>query len=40
VILAKKFYGDATMAKPLWEANRDRVRSPQLLVPGIELRLP
>lgn len=40
LILAKKFYGDATMAKPLWEANRDRVRSPQLLVPGIELRLP
>jgi nucleoid-associated protein YgaU len=38
--LAVRFYGDRAWASRLWEANRDQVRSPALLVAGIELRLP
>lgn len=38
--LAQRFYGDRAMAVRLWEANRDLLRSPSLLVPGMELRLP
>lgn len=38
--LAQRFYGDRSMASRLWEANRDRLRSPALLVAGMELRLP
>ena len=38
--LAVRYYGDRTMASRIWLANRDRLRSPDLLVPGAELRLP
>jgi nucleoid-associated protein YgaU len=38
--IAFKFYGDRAMAPRIWQANRDRMRSPDLLVPGSELRLP
>ncbi len=38
--LASRFYGDPAMARRIWEANRDRLRSPALVVPGMELRLP
>lgn len=38
--IAVKFYGDRAMAPRIWMANRDRLRSPDLLVPGAELRLP
>ena len=38
--LAVRFYGDGAMAAQLWEANRDQLRSPALLVSGMELRLP
>lgn len=38
--LAQRFYGERSMAVRLWEANRDLLRSPSLLVPGMELRLP
>lgn len=38
--IAHRFYGDTAMASRIWQANRDRLRSPDLLVPGIELRLP
>jgi nucleoid-associated protein YgaU len=38
--LAERFYGDRRAAARIWEANRDRLRSPELAVPGIELRLP
>jgi len=38
--LAQRFYGDPAMAGRIWEANRDRIRSPGLVVPGMELRLP
>lgn len=38
--LAQRFYGDPRAASRIWEANRDRLRSPELVVPGMELRLP
>jgi len=38
--LAVRFYGDRTAAARIWEANRDRLRSPELAVAGMELRLP
>jgi nucleoid-associated protein YgaU len=38
--IAVRFYGDRVMASRIWQANRDRLRSPDLLVPGAELRLP
>ena len=38
--LAQRFYGDRAMAVRLWEANRDQLRNPSLLVAGMELRLP
>lgn len=38
--LALRFYGDKQWADRLWEANRDRLRNPALVVPGMELRLP
>jgi len=38
--LARRFYGDERMAARIWEVNRDRLRSPELVVVGMELRLP
>ncbi|MEI6240718.1 MAG: LysM peptidoglycan-binding domain-containing protein [Planctomycetia bacterium] len=38
--LAQRFYGDRAMAPRLFEANRDLLRNPHLLVAGMELRLP
>ena len=38
--LAERFYGDRAMAGRLWEANRDQLRSPALLVAGMDIRLP
>ena len=38
--LARRFYGSPANARMLFEANRDRVRSPALLTAGTELRLP
>jgi len=38
--LAQRFYGDRAMATRIWEANRNELRNPALLVPGMELRLP
>jgi nucleoid-associated protein YgaU len=38
--IAEKFYGDRSAAQRIWEANRDRLRSPDLAVVGMELRLP
>jgi nucleoid-associated protein YgaU len=38
--LAVKLYGDRGAATRIWEANRDRLRSPELAVAGMELRLP
>ncbi len=38
--IAQRVYGDSQMSAALFAANRDRLRSPELLVPGMELRLP
>jgi nucleoid-associated protein YgaU len=38
--LAARFYGDASQANRIWEVNRDQLRSPELVVAGMELRLP
>jgi len=38
--LAERFYGDRSMAIRLFEANRDQLRNPALVVAGMELRLP
>ncbi|MFM8736048.1 MAG: LysM peptidoglycan-binding domain-containing protein [Pirellulales bacterium] len=38
--IAVRFYGDRAAAQRIWEANRDRLRSPELAVAGMELRLP
>jgi nucleoid-associated protein YgaU len=38
--IAVRVYGDRTAAAHIWQANRDRLRSPDLLVPGTDLRLP
>lgn len=38
--LARRLYGDPAMADAIFAVNRDRVRGPELVVPGMELRLP
>lgn len=38
--IARRFYGDDRESERIWQANRDRLRSPALVVPGMELRLP
>lgn len=38
--LAQRLYGDPAMASQIFAVNRDRLRSPDLVVPGMELRLP
>lgn len=38
--LARRLYGDPAMAGSIFAVNRDRLRSPELVVAGMELRLP
>lgn len=38
--LAVRLYGDRAAADRIWQVNRDRLRSPELAVAGMELRLP
>ena len=38
--IAKKFYGDATSWKQIYEANRDLVKNPDVIQPGWKLRIP
>lgn len=38
--LARRLYGDSALADEIFAANRDRLRSPELVVAGMELRLP
>ena len=38
--LAQRVYGNTSMADAIFNANRDHLRSPALLVPGTALRLP
>lgn len=39
-MLARRLYGDPAMAEQIFAVNRDRLRSPELVVAGTELRLP
>ncbi len=38
--IAKRFYGDATSWKKIFEANRDVVKNPDLIQPGWKLQIP
>lgn len=38
--IAKKFYGDSNDWKRIFEANRDRIKNPDLIQPGWKLRIP
>jgi nucleoid-associated protein YgaU len=38
--IAKKYYGDATQWKRIFEANRDRIENPDLIQPGWKLKIP
>ena len=38
--IAKKFYGDANAWKRIHEANRDRIKNPDVIQPGWKLRIP
>ena len=38
--LAVRFYGDRALAGRIWEANRNQLRSPELVVAGMELQIP
>jgi nucleoid-associated protein YgaU len=38
--IAKKFYGDANQWKRIFEANRDRIKNPDLIQPGWRLEIP
>ncbi|MGA7991145.1 MAG: LysM peptidoglycan-binding domain-containing protein [Thermoanaerobaculia bacterium] len=38
--IAKKIYGDASRWKEIWEANKDKVKNPDLIHPGQELKIP
>ena len=38
--IAKEFYGDATLYPQIFEANRDRLKNPDLIRVGQKLRIP
>jgi uncharacterized protein YidB (DUF937 family) len=38
--IAKRSYGDANQWKRIFEANRDRIKNPDLIQPGWELKIP
>jgi len=38
--IAKKFYGDSNDWKRIFEANRDRIKNPDLIQPGWTLKIP
>jgi nucleoid-associated protein YgaU len=38
--IAKRCYGDANQWRRIFEANRDRIRDPDLIQPGWKLRIP
>jgi nucleoid-associated protein YgaU len=38
--IAKKFYGDANAWRRIHEANRERIKDPDLIQPGWKLRIP
>ena len=38
--IAKKFYGDGNKWKPIFDANRDILKNPDLIKPGQVLKIP
>ncbi len=38
--IAKKHYGSGRYFQAIWDANRDRINSPEAIPPGTELRMP
>jgi nucleoid-associated protein YgaU len=38
--IAKKYYGDASQWKRIFEANRDQIENPDLIQPGWKLAIP
>lgn len=38
--IAKKFYGNANAWKRIFEANKDRIKNPDLIQPGWTLKIP
>jgi nucleoid-associated protein YgaU len=38
--IAKKFYGNANDWKRIFEANRDRIKNPDVIQPGWTLKIP
>jgi nucleoid-associated protein YgaU len=38
--IAKKKYGNAGLWKTIFEANKDRIKNPDLIQPGWELKIP
>jgi nucleoid-associated protein YgaU len=38
--IAKKFYGDATRWRDIYEANKDKIKDPKIIRSGHELRIP
>jgi nucleoid-associated protein YgaU len=38
--IAKKFYGDATRWRDIYEANKDQIKDPKIIRSGQELRIP
>ncbi len=38
--IAQKFYGDAKRWTEIWEANKDKVKDPNRILVGQELRIP
>jgi nucleoid-associated protein YgaU len=38
--IAKKVYGNPNRWKEIWEANKDKVKNPDLIHPGQELKIP
>jgi nucleoid-associated protein YgaU len=38
--IAKREYGDAAKWRKIFEANRDRIKDPDLIQPGWELKIP
>ena len=39
-VIAKRYYGDGLRFRTIWRANRDRVRDPNQLMPGLVLVIP
>jgi len=38
--ISKQFYGEASLYMNIFEANRDKLKDPNKIQPGMELRIP